>query len=97
ATAAAATDGPTSCEPVKLTASISGDEASSGPSFEPGPMTRLSAPDGRPARWTMSAIAHGDAGTSSAGLKTTVLPNASAGAIFQPSKASGTVHGGDTG
>ena len=52
------------------------------PSREPGPITRLSTPGGRPARWTMSTSVHGDAGTSSAGLKTTQLPNASAGAIF---------------
>ena len=56
-------------------------------------MTRLSTPAGRPARWTMSASAHGDAGTSSAGLKTTQLPNASAGAIFHAGIASGKFHG----
>ena len=92
-TAAAATDGPTSCDPVKLTASTSGDAASAAPSFEPGPITRFSTPGGRPARWTMSTSVHGDAGTSSAGLNTTVLPNASAGAIFQAGIASGKFHG----
>ena len=41
----------------------------------------------------MSASVHGDAGTSSAGLKTTQLPQASAGAIFQAGIASGKFHG----
>ena len=41
----------------------------------------------------MSTSAHGDAGASSAGLKTTQLPNASAGAIFQAGIASGKFHG----
>ena len=36
-TAAAATDAPTSCEPVKLIASMSGDDASAAPTLEPGP------------------------------------------------------------
>ena len=92
-TAAAATDGPTSCEPVKLTASMSGDDASAAPSVEPGPITRLSTPGGRPARCTMSTSVHGDAGTSSAGLNTTQLPKASAGAIFHAGIASGKFHG----
>src|SRR6478672_2351097 len=92
-TAAAATDGPTSCDPVKVTASTSGDDASAAPIFEPGPITRLSTPGGRPARCTMSAIIHGDAGTSSAGLNTTQFPNASAGAIFHAGIASGKFHG----
>ena len=41
----------------------------------------------------MSTNVHGEAGTSSAGLKTMVLPNASAGAIFQAGIASGKFHG----
>src|SRR6187399_438180 len=93
ATAAAATEGPTSCEPVNVTASTSGELAKTGPSADPGPSTRFSTPGGRPARCTMSTIAHGDAGTSSAGLNTTVLPHASAGAIFQAGIASGKFHG----
>ena len=92
-TAAAATPGPTSRDPVKLIASIPATEASAAPSFAPGPMTRLSTPVGSPARWTMSASAHGDAGTSSAGLKITQFPNASAGAIFHAGIANGKFHG----
>jgi hypothetical protein len=90
--AAAATDGPTSCEPVNVTASRR-RASERRPSTDPGPRTRFSTPGGRPARCTMSAIAHGDAGTSSAGLNTTVLPHASAGAIFQAGIASGKFHG----
>ena len=41
----------------------------------------------------MSTSAHGDAGTSSAGLKTTQLPQASAGAIFHAGIASGKFQG----
>ena len=92
-TAAGATPGPTSREPVKLTASMPGDDASAAPSFEPGPITRLSTPGGSPARCTMSTSVHGDAGTSSAGLNTTQFPNASAGAIFHAGIASGKFHG----
>src|ERR1700712_548935 len=93
ATAAAATPGPTSRDPVKLTASIPGDDASAGPSCEPAPITRLSTPTGSPARCMMSANAHGDPGTNSAGLNTTQFPNASAGAIFHAGIANGKVHG----
>ena len=41
----------------------------------------------------MSTSAHGEAGASSAGLKTTQLPNASAGAIFHAGIASGKFQG----
>ncbi len=41
----------------------------------------------------MCVSIHGDAGTSSAGLNTIVLPNAMAGAIFQAGIASGKFHG----
>src|SRR3954467_2625350 len=92
-TAAAATLGPTSCEPVKLIASIPGADAIAAPSFAPGPMTRLSTPGGNPARCTMSANAQGDPGTNSAGLNTTQFPYAKAGAIFHAGIASGKFHG----
>ena len=82
-----------SCEPVKLTASTSGDDVIAGPIFDPGPMTRFRTPGGKPARWRMSTSDQGDAGASSAGLKTTQLPNASAGAIFHAGIASGKFHG----
>src|SRR6185437_7706130 len=82
-----------SCDPVKVNASMSGDEAIADPSFDPCPITRFKTPGGRPARCTMSTSVHGDAGASSAGLNTTQFPNASAGAIFQAGIASGKFHG----
>ena len=56
-------------------------------------MTRFSTPFGRPARFRMSTIAQVQPGTRSAGLMTTVLPQASAGAIFQAGIAIGKFHG----
>jgi hypothetical protein len=53
----------------------------------------LNTPSGAPARWRISAIAHAEAGTRSAGLSTTVLPYASAGATFQAGIASGKFQG----
>ena len=92
-TAAAATDGPTSCDPVKLTASTSGDAASAAPSSSPGPSPDSARPAAvrRAGRCPRASTA--TPGTSSAGLKTTQLPNASAGAIFHAGIASGKFHG----
>ncbi len=56
-------------------------------------MTRLNAPAGTPARTRMSVSAQAQAGTSSAGLNTTQLPYASAGAIFHAGIASGKFQG----
>ena len=78
---------------MKLTASTSVEAANAAPSDEPGPDTRLRTPAGSPARCTISTSVHGEAGTSSAGLKTMVLPNASAGASFHAGIASGKFHG----
>ena len=63
------------------------------PTTEPRPITRLNTPAGMPARARMSAIAQAQPGTRSAGLNTTVLPYASAGAIFQAGMAIGKFHG----
>ena len=56
-------------------------------------MTRFSTPFGSPARCRMSTIAQVQPGTRSAGLTTTVLPQASAGAIFQAGMAIGKFQG----
>jgi hypothetical protein len=53
----------------------------------------LSTPGGSPALAQISTIDHADAGTSSAGLNTTVHPYASAGAIFHAGIAIGKFHG----
>jgi len=56
-------------------------------------MTRLRTPLGSPDRDTISASAQAEPGTRSAGLKTTALPKANAGAIFQAGMAMGKFHG----
>ena len=56
-------------------------------------MTKLNTPGGTPARAMISAKADAVAGTSSAGLSTTQLPNARAGAVFQAGIAIGKFHG----
>src|SRR2546421_11684766 len=63
------------------------------PTTAPRPMTRLNTPAGRPERLRMSASAQPQPGTRSAGLNTTQLPYASAGAIFQAGIAIGKFHG----
>ena len=85
---------PVKVEPVKVTPRTLREWAKTSPTFEPGPMTRLNTPAGSaPARTMISASAQALPGTRSAGLKTTVLPNASAGAIFQAGIAMGKFHG----
>ena len=53
----------------------------------------LTTPGGRSACWQISAKSSAVSGVVSAGLSTTVLPAASAGAIFQASMRSGKFHG----
>lgn len=61
-------------EPVKLMASTPGWFTSGSPMTLPRPMTRLKTPAGMPLRLMISARAHAQPGTRSAGLKTTQLP-----------------------
>src|ERR1700722_12217381 len=70
-----------------------GSETMASPTMEPRPMTRLNTPAGIPERTMMSARAQAEPGTRSAGLNTTQLPNASAGAIFHDGIAMGKFHG----
>ena len=53
----------------------------------------LTAPGGSPASTQIAAKASAVKGVYSAGFNTTVLPAASAGAIFQASISSGKFHG----
>jgi hypothetical protein len=69
--------------------SVSHWPAASGPK----PCTTLSTPSGKPASMASLASSVAEAGESSAGLSTTVLPQASAGAIFQVSSISGKFQG----
>ena len=53
----------------------------------------LSTPGGKPTAWLISANSSAVSGVNSAGLRTTVLPIASAGATFQASISSGKFQG----
>jgi hypothetical protein len=57
------------------------------------PVTMLTTPSGSSASWMISASSSAVSGVVSAGLSTTVLPQASAGAIFQAAMSSGKFHG----
>ena len=59
----------------------------------PAPVTMLTTPGGSSACWQISANSSADSGVVSAGFSTTVLPAASAGAIFHASISSGKFHG----
>ena len=83
---------PTAVEPVKATLSMSGCATSACP-VSPAPVTMLTTPGGRSACWQISAKSRAVRGVVSAGLRTTVLPQARAGAIFQASISSGKFQG----
>ena len=83
---------PTSVEPVNATLSTSSCATSARP-VSPAPVTMLTTPGGRSACWQISANSSAVSGVVSAGLSTTVLPQASAGAIFHASISSGKFQG----
>ena len=83
---------PTSVEPVNATLSMPGCLTSAMPMSD-GPGTMFTTPGGRSACWTTSANRSALSGVVEAGLRTTVFPAASAGAIFQASISSGKFHG----
>ena len=83
---------PTSVEPVKATLSTPSWATSAAP-VSPAPKTMLTTPAGTPASVQSSAKASAVSGVCSAGFSTTVLPAASAGAIFHASIKSGKFHG----
>ena len=87
--AASATFRPVSVEPMKPTPCVPGLRAISSPTTEPGPVTRLKTPGGRSASTTHSARAIAATAVDEAGVQTTVLPEASAGAI----SSAGIVYG----
>jgi len=59
----------------------------------PSPVTMLTTPGGSSACRSTSQKSSAVSGVVSAGLRTTVFPAASAGAIFQASISSGKFHG----
>ncbi|MNQ66011.1 hypothetical protein D3C85_804880 [compost metagenome] len=84
---------PTSVEPVNTSASTSGCRPSARPACSPSPGTTFSTPGGKPASSASSARRNAENGDCSAGLSTTLLPAASAGASFQAAMSSGKFHG----
>ena len=89
----AASVAPTAFEPVKLMALTCGLSTSAGPTCDPRPTTRFSTPGGNPALSRTSARCQAVSGVSSAGLSTTVLPKARAGATFHVGMATGKFQG----
>ena len=83
---------PTSVEPVKAILSTPSCSTSAAP-VRPSPVTMLTTPAGSSAWRSTSQNSSAVSGVVSAGLSTTVLPAASAGAIFHASISSGKFHG----
>src|SRR6267143_2947075 len=84
---------PVATEPVNDTAAMPGCRSKASPISLPRPMTRLKTPGGSPDFAMIPARACAEPGTRSAGLNTTQLPYASAGAIFQAGIATGKFQG----
>ena len=84
---------PTTVEPVNDTLSTSGCEASSSPTVAPPPVITFTTPLGRSVSSSSSASRSAVSGVFDAGLSTTLLPIASAGASFQTAITSGKFHG----
>ena len=80
---------PVAVEPMKPTATVPGLDTSSSPTTDPGPSTKLNTPGGRSASATHEASTPEHAAVLDAGVHTTVLPAASAGATI----SAGIVYG----
>ncbi|MNQ51360.1 hypothetical protein D3C85_653390 [compost metagenome] len=72
---------------------MSADWIRLSPTTAPLPITRLKVPAGKAWRLMISVRAQALAGTRFAGLNTTALPKARAGAIFHAAVAMGKFHG----
>ena len=83
--------------PVKLTMSMSGELVRAAPAAAPEPPTMLTTPGGMPASSRSSPKRRMCSGSCGAGLTTTVLPIARAGAIFPARFTSGKLYGRDAG
>src|SRR5438067_9609687 len=84
---------PTSVEPVKEIFDTRGSLTSAPPTEPPGPGSTLTASSGTPASTRIPASFNTVRGVYVAGLTTTVLPHASAGASFHVEISSGKFHG----
>ncbi len=80
---------PVARPPVKDTRSTSGWEVMAAPTVAPEPRTRLATPRGAPASSISRNSAMVVSGVISLGLRTMVLPAASAGATFHEACSSG--------
>ena len=83
---------PTSVEPVNAILSMSGCLTMAAP-VSPEPVTIFTTPSGKSASWKIFANCNAVIEVVSAGLSTTVLPQASAGAIFQAAINNGKFQG----
>lgn len=83
AVAISATRLPTAVEPVKEVMTTSGWPTRCSPASLPAPVTMLITPSGIPASVAAWANISEVSGVSSAGLRTMVLPAATAGRTFQ--------------
>jgi hypothetical protein len=84
---------PVAVEPMKPTATVPGFETISSPTTGPGPRTKLKTPGGRSASATHSARSPEQTTVEGAGVQTTVLPTASAGATISAGIVYGQFHG----
>ena len=84
---------PTSVDPVKTTLRTSSWVTKRSPTTEPLPGSTVSTCSGSPASSASSPIRIAVRGVISAGLSTTVLPAASAGAKPHPAMGIGKFHG----
>ena len=91
--AAWATSRPVAVEPMNATPLVPGLRAISSPTTGPGPVTRLNTPGGRSASAMHSASATAHTAVDGAGVHTTALPHASAGAISSAGIVYGQFHG----
>lgn len=84
---------PVRSEPVNVTARTSGAPASAAMASGSSPWTTRSASSGTPPRRQAAASRSPAPGVTGDGLKTTVLPAASAGAILRAARDNGKFHG----
>ena len=84
---------PTPVDPVKAILSMPRCPARCAPALAPKPGTMLTTPGGNPTSAISSATRKEERGVSSAGLRTTVFPAASAGANRHDASLSGAFHG----
>ena len=84
---------PVAVEPVNETLSMAMWPAIAAPAVSPKPVTMLTTPPGSPVSARISPNRNAVSGVCSAGLRITVLPQASAGAIFQTAMVRGPFHG----